>query len=111
MCFEFVKHHGEPINGLYSLGFERVGCMPCIEAGKEEIARIADRFPESIEKVRALEQKTGKTFFAPKVPRLHINTIDQCVAWSKTLRGNVEPGPFAIIEERPSCESKYGLCE
>lgn len=111
MCFDYVRYHDEPVNPLYSLGFERVGCMPCIEAGKEEIARIADRFPESIDKVRALEEKTGKTFFAPKVPGLHTNTIDQCVAWSRTMRGNVDPGPFAIIVQREACESKYGLCE
>ena len=110
MCFDFVRFHKEPINHLYSLGFGRVGCAPCINSGKEDIRRWADRFPEMIDKVRLWEQQVGKTFFAPCVPGKPINWIDEVVEWSRTDRGGRQ---FNILNtlERPSCESKFGLCE
>lgn len=118
-CFDSVK--GEPINVLYSLGFSRVGCAPCVNSGKEDIAGWARRAPEMIDKIRRWEQSTNRTFFPPSVPgvkpridgmgKLTIhNWIDEVVAWSKTDYGGYQ---FNILKEldRPSCESKYGLCE
>ena len=43
------------LNPLYTLGMSRVGCMPCINANKSEIAEIAKRFPEHISKIRIWE--------------------------------------------------------
>lgn len=110
MCFDYVKAHGEPINPLYSLGFERVGCAPCINNGKDDIRRWADRFPEMIDKIRRWEAEVGRTFFAPCVPGMDINWIDDVVVWSYTDRGGRQ---FNILNEleRPACESKFGLCE
>ena len=110
-CFDYCAAHGERINPLYSMGFNRVGCAPCINSGKNDISNWADRFPAVIDRIRGIEERTKRTFFAPCVPGKYTNTIDEVVAWSRTQRGNIEPGPFAIIEERASCESKYGLCE
>lgn len=111
MCFDYVRAHGEQVNPIYTYGFSRVGCAPCINSGKEDISNWADRFPGMIDKIRGWEQRTGRTYFAPMVPGKYINTVDEVVAWSRTMKGNVQPGPFAIIQERASCESKYGLCE
>lgn len=110
MCFDYVRAHGEPINHLYSLGFGRVGCAPCVNSGKEDIRSWADRFPEMIEKVRGWEREVGRTFFSPCVPGLEINWIDQVVEWSRTDRGGRQ---FNILKnlERPACESNYGMCE
>jgi 3'-phosphoadenosine 5'-phosphosulfate sulfotransferase (PAPS reductase)/FAD synthetase len=118
-CFDSVK--GEPINPLYSLGFGRVGCAPCINSGKEDITRWADRFPEMIDKIREWEDRTRTTFFSPCVPGIRPrldgrgkvsahNWIDEVVEWAKTDRGGYQ---FNILKtlERPSCESKFGLCE
>ncbi len=33
-CFELVHAHGEQSNPLYRLGFNRVGCAPCVNSGK-----------------------------------------------------------------------------
>lgn len=121
MCFDFVRQYDEPINPLYSLGFERVGCAPCINSGKEDVRRWADRFPEMIDKIRDWEGRTGFTWFAPLVPgvrprldsrgqmTIH-NWIDEVVEWSRTDRGGRQ---FNILHqiERPACESKFGLCE
>jgi 3'-phosphoadenosine 5'-phosphosulfate sulfotransferase (PAPS reductase)/FAD synthetase len=113
MCFDYVKAHEEPINALYALGFERVGCAPCVNSGKEDIRRWADRFPEMIDKVRVWEKSTGKTFFPPVLPAKEkhgYNWIDEVVEWARTDRGGYQ---FNILHglERPSCESKFGLCE
>lgn len=110
MCFDFVKHHGEKINELYTLGFNRVGCAPCVNSSKDDILAWAQRFPAMIDKVREWERRVGKTFFAPMVPGMEINFVDDVVTWSKTMHGGKQLG-LHVMYERPACESKYGLCE
>lgn len=68
---DFVRGRGIKLNPLYSLGFGRVGCMPCINVGKDELLNTAHRFPEHIDKIREWESlvclaaKRGwTTFFA-----------------------------------------------
>lgn len=111
MCFEYVQLHGEQYNPLYRLGFKRVGCAPCINSNKDDVLLWAQRFPEeSIDKVRRVEKNTGVTFFAPTVPGMPINWVDDVVAWAHTSRGGRQADALKIHEERPTCESKYGLC-
>jgi 3'-phosphoadenosine 5'-phosphosulfate sulfotransferase (PAPS reductase)/FAD synthetase len=113
MCFDYVEAHGEEYNPLYKLGFGRVGCAPCVNSGKEDILLWLTRFPEMIEKVRTYEQETGVTFFPPMVPGKHegYNFIDEVIEWAKTDRGGRQFNIFRGNVERPTCESKYGLCE
>jgi 3'-phosphoadenosine 5'-phosphosulfate sulfotransferase (PAPS reductase)/FAD synthetase len=121
MSFDYIRQYGEPINALYSLGFERVGCAPCINSNKQDIKRWADRFPEMIDKIREWENQANRTFFRPMIPGMKIrisptgkldafNWIDEVVEWSRTDHGGYQ---FNILSglERPSCESKFGLCE
>ncbi len=112
-CFDFVHAAGEEINPLYKLGFNRVGCAPCINSNKGDIRNWAARFPEMIAKVRAWEQAVGRTFFAPIVPGKEINWVDEVVAWSKTERGGQQYSlPFVEADaEAHACVSPYGLCE
>lgn len=110
MCFNYVTHHGEKYNPLYTLGFSRVGCAPCINSGKADILAWVQRFPAMIDKVRTWEQDVGKTFFAPCVPGMEINFIDDVVRWSKTKHGGKQ-FDLLVLQERPACESVYGLCE
>jgi 3'-phosphoadenosine 5'-phosphosulfate sulfotransferase (PAPS reductase)/FAD synthetase len=113
MCFDYIKAHGEPINPLYSMGFSRVGCAPCINSSKDDIVMWLLKRPDMIEKVRGFEKRTGRTFFAPCVPGHYTNDIDTVLNWAMSLkRGGHEDQPaFPMLFERPSCESKYGLCE
>ena len=111
MCFEYVTAHRQDYNPLYKLGFGRVGCAPCINSGKDDILLWQSRYPDMIEKVRNFEKISGTTFFAPMVPGLTINTIDQVLEWCFTGRGGRQKDFIRIMEVRPSCESKYGLCE
>lgn len=110
MCFDYVRAAGEPINPLYSLGFTRVGCAPCINSGKDDILRWSQRFPEMIDKVRTWERRVGRTFFAPMVPGMAINFIDDVVVWAGTVHGGKQIG-LHVLHERPACENTFGLCE
>lgn len=110
MCFEYVTAHGEDFNELYTLGFSRIGCAPCVNANKADLLAWAQRFPEMIDKVRAWEEQNGTTFFAPIVPGMRINWIDDVVRWAKTRRGGKQ-FDLLVLQERPACESQYGLCE
>ena len=110
MCFDYLRHHDEQINPLYSLGFTRVGCAPCVNSNKDDVLKWATRFPEMIDKVRVWEQQINRTFFAPCVPGMAIKWIDDVVAWAKTDRGGRQSNLFRILPP-PACESKYGLCE
>jgi 3'-phosphoadenosine 5'-phosphosulfate sulfotransferase (PAPS reductase)/FAD synthetase len=112
-CFAFCKEHGEKTNPLYEMGFSRVGCAPCINSGKDDIRLWSAREPAMIDKVRAWEKSVGRTFFAPMVPGMAINWIDDVLKWAKTTHGGKQYSlPFVEIEaENGSCSSKYGLCE
>ncbi|MEA1030969.1 phosphoadenosine phosphosulfate reductase family protein [Pseudomonas sp. N-137] len=55
-CFEMHRKHGLKSNPLYELGMRRVGCMPCINAGKDELLEISKRFPEELERLAKWEQ-------------------------------------------------------
>lgn len=113
MCFDFVRAHGETVNPLYTMGFSRVGCAPCVNSGKEDVRNWSARFPEMIDKVRGWEASTGRTFFAPCVPGKAINWIDEVVEWSKTVRGGRQYSlPFFEAEAKTGgCLSDHGLCE
>lgn len=57
--FEMHKKHGIKWNPLYEMGMSRVGCMPCICAGKRDLIEINKRFPEVIDRVEELESILG----------------------------------------------------
>lgn len=110
--FDYIKQHGQEPNPLYKMGFNRVGCAPCVNSGKEDIRNWNARFPEMIQKVRDWEKEVGRTFFPPMVPGMVINWIDDVVAWSKTERGGKIPLANWVDDEVVgTCSSKYGLCE
>lgn len=110
-CFDFVIERGERFNDLYTLGFSRVGCAPCVNSNKDDILAWLQRRPEMIEKVRQYEKRVGRTYFAPIVPGLKINWIDDVIRWAQTSRGGRQANMFRVLNDRPNCESKYGLCE
>lgn len=111
--FSFIEEAGEDYNPLYKMGFSRVGCAPCVNAAKGDIREWAARFPEMIDKVRAWEQSVGRTFFAPMVPGLKINWIDEVVTWSRTAHGGRQL--LLLYQEADAannvCASQWGLCD
>lgn len=109
-CFADAAGRGQKVNELYRLGFSRVGCAPCINSSRADIANWAKRFPAMIHKVRDWEKRSGRTFYAPMVPGKEINWIDEVVDWANCVRGGRQ---FAleVLLAPATCESKYGLCE
>ena len=72
--FEFAKTKNLRPNPLYLQGFGRVGCFPCINASKAELAKIGGAYPEAVarltewEAIVAAASKRGRaTFFASDV--------------------------------------------
>jgi hypothetical protein len=120
-CFDLHKKHGVKANPLYSLGFSRVGCMPCINCRKNELLEISKRFPEVIERIASWEAAVkeaskhyGATFFAVtgvSNEQAALQTIDTVVEWSKTSRGGKQYDLLKTSDESLVCSSVYGLCE
>lgn len=130
--FEYIERWGVKWNPLYDHGARRVGCLPCINSRKSEVAMIARDFPEVIDRLRIQERLIGKIsmFFARKtVPerfrsyevdtrkgKMKVATIDDVVAWSQTGKGAiVKSGElFPIIRDPDKglvCPSGMGMCE
>ena len=116
---DFVRSNGLQLNRLYSEGFDRVGCMPCINCGKKEINNIGLRRQNEIqrlvewERLVAMASKQGAASFFPNPDReAHLDKrgIMKMVGWAKTTRGGKQ---FSLIEETDdtACSSSYGLCD
>jgi 3'-phosphoadenosine 5'-phosphosulfate sulfotransferase (PAPS reductase)/FAD synthetase len=138
--FAFAAHHGLRPNPLYLQGFGRVGCFPCINASKTELAQIGRRYPEAVDRVERWEaavadaSKRGKaTFFAPDVTpegaaigrrakarggmtaaesaAQHWPSASEVFEWAKASRGGRQFDLFTSADDGLSCSSQYGLCE
>jgi len=128
-AFDMHKKHKIKWNPLYEQGMGRVGCMPCINCRKDELAEIDKRFPEEIKRIHEWELLVGKTskrggstFFpstidphnaekdSNKVSR-ETHGIIKVVEWSKTARGGRQFDLLKDSEDSSLCSSMYGLCE
>lgn len=115
----YSTDRGLKVNPLYSMGFDRVGCMPCINCGKGEINNIGARRPEELKRIEAWEKQVGlcskpseSSFFPTPNREAHLNRrgIWNVVEWAKTTRGGKQ---FDLLQETesPVCSSSYGLCD
>ena len=119
--FEQHRRHGIKWNPLYEQGMSRVGCMPCVNCNKPELAQITKRFPEELERIAEWERIVSEaskrgcaTFFAAKGETdvsLERHGIAQKVEWAKTSRGGRQYDLIQVAEEPMQCQSVYGLCE
>lgn len=132
--FALHDYFGLQPNPLYRMGMGRVGCFPCINAPKGELAAIFKRFPDVLEKLRQFELLVSKaskrgqaTFYAasttPQGKRLvaahkqglrldePLPGIDDIEAWSRTTRGGTQFDGFQLMDSDSLCSSQYGLCE
>lgn len=132
--FDCHKRHGVPVNPLYLHGCGRVGCFPCINAKKSELAAIASRFPEAFVSLSDMENRVGESagmkklsFFSHgKTPRKYESHVCQNSgetfpdAEDVRLWATGEParseGSLPFFEEDwtedvQQCLSQYGLCE
>lgn len=130
--------YGIPLNPLYSLGAQRVGCFPCIFSKKAEIRAMAMHAPERVEYLREWEEEMGnergyQSFFSSdKIPerfrtQTYINakgnpvkvaTIDDVVKWANTGKGAVGlPCDWDLFAEQTKdlppqiCLAQHLACE
>jgi len=122
--FDYCASKSIHPNPLYLQGMGRVGCMPCINVGKDELRQIAARFPEHIKLVSEWEVLVGqasKRGFSTLIGDGHAAkdrrkvftdlNIHAKVEWSKTSRGGTQFDLLADLIEPSACSSAYGLCE
>ncbi|MCY1445080.1 Phosphoadenosine phosphosulfate reductase family protein [compost metagenome] len=125
--FEAHRAAGIKPNPLYLQGCSRVGCMPCVNCGKNELREIADRWPDEVARVRewerlvSLASKRGAATFFPAVNDPTVSAsdaisagthgIDRMVEWSRTARGGRQFDLIAATNDGSTCSSAYGLCE
>lgn len=119
-CFEAHRIAGLEPNDLYRQGMSRVGCMPCINASKDEVLEISKRFPGHIDRIEywertvaAASKRQEASFFPDPHRDAHLKKrgIRNVVEWAKTKRGGKELDWIRVMEEPKACESAYGLCE
>lgn len=109
--WEELQAYGVPPNPLYSLGFSRVGCYPCIHASKEELALFPDW---AWEKIIGWEKVMNQTFFEPSmVPGHYLPNAETVMMWAKTSRGGRQFNLFksAPVADAPACLSTWAVCE
>jgi 3'-phosphoadenosine 5'-phosphosulfate sulfotransferase (PAPS reductase)/FAD synthetase len=125
--FAYCASKGIEPNPLYKQGMGRVGCMPCINAAKDELKEIALRFPAHVdriaewEKLVGLASKRSASSFIPAPSRgkqvgdikaySESNNIYAVIEWSTTSRGGKQFSLLTALEEPTACASSYGLCE
>jgi 3'-phosphoadenosine 5'-phosphosulfate sulfotransferase (PAPS reductase)/FAD synthetase len=67
---DYILENGLEPNPLYGMGFNRVGCFPCIMCTKPQIHQITQRFPERIDEIAEYEKICKSSFFGPNsIPR------------------------------------------
>lgn len=117
---DYIKQNGHYPNPLYSSGFSRVGCFPCIMARHHEVFQIASNFPKEWKRIEDAEAETSRNLFPP----------DYIPKWAQTMKdkngikypsaGDVKKylidknrtgDLFKDKDEGFSCMSFYGLCE
>lgn len=114
--------HDLAMNPLYALGATRVGCWPCIHAGKKEIELVARIDPSRIDHIEQIEQRLNEAgavrdaqlgreprrrsmFWWHKGPNNYPIPVRDAVEWARSKRGEWQP-----MNAGDGC-MRYGLCE
>lgn len=111
-----AEHHrgNVPMNPLYLAGSNRVGCWPCIHAGKVELRMLGELDPERVERVAAMERDIGQTMFTLEEPRgggkarkkIPVS-IHEAVLWARTEHGGRQ---LSMHGQASGC-FRWGTCE
>lgn len=116
---DVIREHaaaGVPMHPLYFEGADQVGCFPCVNASKAELAMVARLSPDRIDRIRTLESELDCTMFtrdrrAEKARSGGASVepigIDEVVAWARTERGGRQ---LALLQPRSGC-ARWGICE
>lgn len=128
--FAIARRHGIKPNPLYTMGCDRVGCMPCIHIKKSELREMFERWPEVVQYMNDMERlvanaskRGNSTFFVSTLdPRraerdsrlvtLESHGFSTYEGWAMTTRGGNNYDLLASMNDKGSCNSPYsGVCE
>lgn len=120
--FYYLKANSIEPNPLYRKGFSRVGCFPCVMCNKAEIRLIAQKYPERVEEIQAIEKREGSTFFPPGyIPtrfaskqvitsKGHIKFVPRVSDVVKYVQD--DPNQTSLFQTPiNACQSIYNICE
>lgn len=62
---DYIRDNGMQPNPLYFMGFQRVGCFPCIMSRHQAIRLIIENHPDQWQFLKDAETKVGHNFFPP----------------------------------------------
>lgn len=125
-CFAIYARHGLKTNRLYGAGFGRVGCMLCVNAGKDEVLLATRVCPEHIERisnwescVSAASKRGSSTLFATADDPLSAGEeisserhgIRAKIEWAKTSRGGRQYDMLRMIGDYNTPCNQWGYCE
>ena len=112
---DYILAAGLEPNPLYTMGYKRVGCWPCVMANQRDILNIAQQSPERIAEIANFERELHSSFFGPdKIPSYaitsgnkyhNIHDVVRYVQWQNAT------GSLFDDDTATSCMSFYGLCE
>lgn len=71
--FQTIKDGGLTPHYAYALGNERLSCVFCIMASKNDLRNGAKHRPELLAEYHALEQKTGYTMHMSRIPLVELS--------------------------------------
>lgn len=114
----YIKAAGDVPNPLYYIGFNRVGCFPCIMSRQGGIKLIIENHSEQWQALKDAELKVGKSFFPPKyIPHRFTTgrtesgkrfaTAEDVERYIKAKNNTID----MFDQDTPSCMSSYNLCE
>jgi 3'-phosphoadenosine 5'-phosphosulfate sulfotransferase (PAPS reductase)/FAD synthetase len=118
---DYIVANGQQPNPLYSKGFSRVGCFPCIMARHQDIRSMIEYFPEMVDRLaeaeRSFTSNNGRpsSFFVPNyIPKKnttngHYPSVADVVKYLKEK--NATGDLFDENQQGYSCSSYFGLCE
>ena len=125
--FAIHEKYGVEPNPMYKMGFKRVGCFPCCNAGRLELLLLDKYYPERIQEIARQEQETGHSYFAPRRKEFYFQPqyilgriffflsqrgivwkIDEHIEWAKKERGGQQTLP---MEFNVCAYAELGLCE
>lgn len=97
--FEIARRHGLSPNPLYGWGLSRVGCFPCINCAKGELALVDSHFPEQIDRLEEWEglvseacKRGHSTFFTI------VNDPVMQAEWNAFVDAGGDPSAMAAID-------------
>ena len=134
--FAIARRHGVEPNPLYGWGLKRVGCFPCINCSKNELALVDRLFPDQVERLEEWERLVSEaskrghsTFFNvvnDPIMRAEWEALEQAgalptdlhnhgfgvrrmIEWAKTDRGGRQYSLLA--RDIATVCSQWGACE